>query len=148
MDYMNQNQNQNNQPYMPYRMYPSEPKNTFAIVAMVLGICSILSLCTVFLPLPLAALSIVFVILSKRQSKRMSAPAISGLITSLIAVGVGVVMLVSVMTTAFNMLRPENRELLDEQFEKIYGVDFNDYMERIYGEDFDDMMRQIEDQMR
>ena len=136
------------QPYRPYQPYQPEPKNRFAIVAMVLGLCSLLSLCTFFLPLPLGALGIVFVILSKRQGKKMSGTAITGLFTSLVGIGVSLVLIVVAITTAFTMLKPENRGALNQQFEQIYGMDFDEYMERIYGEDFDDMMDQLEDQLR
>lgn len=145
----NQNWQPSGYPYQPYRPnqpYQTEPKNTFAVVAMVLGLCSLLSLCTFFLPLPLGALSIVFVILSTRQGRKMSGPAITGLVTSLVGIVVGLIFLVSIMGTAFSLLKSENRDELNEQFESIYGMDFDEYMERIYGEDFDDMMNQIEDQ--
>ncbi|HKM33409.1 MAG TPA: DUF4190 domain-containing protein [Lachnospiraceae bacterium] len=136
------------QPYRPYQPYQTEPKNTFAVVAMVLGLCSILSLCTFFLPLPLGALSIVFVILSRRQGRKMSSPAVTGLVTSLVGIGVGLVFLVSVMITTLSLFKPENRDELNQQFENIYGMDFNEYMEQIYGDDFADIMNQIEDQLR
>ena len=136
------------QPYRPYQPYQPEPKNRFAIVAMVLGLCSLLSLCTFFLPLPLGALGIVFVILSKRQGKKMSGTAITGLFTSLVGIGISLVLIIVAITTAFTMLKPENRGALNQQFEQIYGMDFDEYMERIYGEDFDDMMDQLENQLR
>lgn len=152
MDFRNDPTNQippyNSNPYQPYRPYQPEPKNTFAIVAMVLGLCSLLSLCTFFLPIPLGALSIVFVILSRRQSKKMAGPALTGLITSLVGLFISLLFFISVMGTAFSLLKPENRDELNRQFESVYGMDFEDYMENFYGEDFNDIMNRIEEQIR
>lgn len=120
--------------------------NSFAIASMILGICSLLFFCTVYLPIPLGALGCLFVILSKRRGKTMSGAAITGLVTSILGVLCGLFILIGSLFTAFTLLRPENRELLDSMFEQTYGMDFEDYMEMIYGDnfDFDSYMEQFE----
>lgn len=111
--------------------------NGFAIAAMILGICSLLFFCTVYLPIPLGALGCLFVILSKRRGKAMSGAAITGLITSILGMLCGAFILIVSLFSAFTLLRPENRELLDSMFEQTYGMDFQEYFEMIYGDDFD-----------
>lgn len=111
--------------------------NGFAIASMILGICSLLFFCTVYFPIPLGALGCLFVILSKRRGKAMSGAAITGLVTSILGMLCGLFIIIGSLFTAFTMLRPENRELLDSMFEQTYGVDFEEYFKMIYGEDFD-----------
>ena len=111
--------------------------NGFAIAAMILGICSLIFFCTVYLPIPLGALGCLFVILSKRRGKPMSGTAIAGLITSILGMLCGAFILIFSLFSAFTLLRPENRELLDSMFEQTYGMDFQEYFEMIYGDDFD-----------
>lgn len=112
-------------------------KNAFAIAAMILGICSILFICTLYLPIPLGALGCLFVILSKRRGKAMSGAAITGLITSILGILCGLFILIVSLFSAFTLFKPENREMLDSIFEQTYGVNFQEYLERLYGEDFD-----------
>lgn len=118
----------------------------FAIAAMILGICSLLLFCTVYLPIPLGALGCLFVILSKRRGKALSGAAITGLITSILGMLCGACILIVSLFSAFTLLRPENRELLDSMFEQTYGMDFQEYFEMFYGEDFDfdNYMEQLE----
>lgn len=111
--------------------------NGFAIAAMVLGTCSLLFCCTIYLPIPLGALGCVFAILSKRRGKAMSGAAVAGLITSILSMLCASCIIIASVFTAFTMLRPENRERLDSLFEQTYGMDFEEYMQYFYGEDFD-----------
>ncbi len=144
----NNNYYNSNNRYIPNYTYQPEPRNVFAIVAMVLGLCSLLSLCTLILSVPLGALSIIFVVLSKRQQKKMAPTAITGLVTSLVGILASVIILISLLGTTFSLLKPENRGELNRQFEQIYGMDFDEYMEQIYGDDFDDIMKQLENNLR
>lgn len=121
--------------YIP--SYPPEPKNNFAIAAMVLGIASLVSICTVFLPLPLGALGVLFAILGRRHGKKLPSAAVSGLITSLIGMTCGLVILISAFTVSLNMLKPENRDQLNQMFEQTYGMDFDEY--------YDQYMKQLEE---
>ncbi len=118
----------------PYR---PEPKNNFATAAMILGIASLVSLCTVFLPIPLGALGILFVVLGKRHGKKLPSTAITGLITSLIGIACGLLILISTISAALNMLKPENREQLNQMFEQTYGMDFDEY--------YEEYMKQLEE---
>lgn len=119
-------------------------KNNFFTAAMILGIISLVSLCTFFLPLVLGALGILFIILGKRQNQKLNPTAITGLVTSLIGIISGLVMTIFSFASAFTLLQPENRDILNQQFEEIYGMDFDEYMERIYGDDFEDYLEQFD----
>lgn len=126
-----------------YPPYQPKPKNTFATAAMILGICSLMSLFTIVLPIPLGALAILFAILSKRKGEKAEAAAVSGIITAIIGVTIGIALSVTMMISAINMLKPENRDMLNKQFEQLYGKDFDEYMSDMYGEDFDDYLDKL-----
>ena len=139
---MQNNSSENKSGYIPgdyYPRYQPEPKNAFAIAAMILGMCSLATLCIIFPPIPLGALGILFVILSKRTGKKLQSTAITGLVTSLAGIILSIFMLVALFAFSFNMLKPENRDQLNEQFEQIYGMDYEEYMKQLYGEDFENL---------
>lgn len=127
----------------PYPSYQPKPKNTFATAAMILGICSLASLFTLILPIPLGALAILFAVLSKQKGAKMETTAKSGIATALIGMFIGIVVSVNMLIAGFNMLRPENRDSLNKQFEQMYGKDFDEYMSDMYGEDFDDYLDKL-----
>lgn len=140
MDNFNsQDNNGGYQPTYTYTpQYQPEQKNPFALAAMILGLCSFMFLCTIFLPLPLGALSILFVILSRRHGKRLQSPAVTGLVTSIASMALSLVVIIMAIVSGFTMLKPENRDKLNEQYQQMYGVDFDEYMEdymkEFYGE--------------
>ena len=58
---------------MDYRQNsPAPRRNPFTVASLVLGICSLASICTAILPLPLGALGILFAILSYRKGRQMA----------------------------------------------------------------------------
>ena len=122
----------------------TEQKNSFFTAAMILGIGSLLTICTFFLPLPLAALSILFICLGKRKHAKINTPGTIGLVTSIVGMVVGLIIAVVTLVSAFSLLKPENRGTLNNQFEQIYGMDFEEYMEYIYGEDYADYLEQFD----
>lgn len=84
----NQNYNQNynnmnyNNNYNSLDMLQA-PTNGMAIASLILGICSVVSFCCIYLSFILAALGIVFGILSKGKYKKFSGLAIAGIIISI-----------------------------------------------------------------
>ena len=66
--------------------FPSftDNRNKFARASLILGMCSIVLVCTLFLPIPLGALGLLFYFLSKRLHKPVDSSAKAGLVTSLI----------------------------------------------------------------
>ena len=68
---------------MEYQVRPK--KSAFSNVSMLLGIFALLSLTTIILPLPLAALGILFASLAHRKGQKREKPCLIGLITSIVA---------------------------------------------------------------
>lgn len=126
---------------MDYRQNPpAVRRNPFTIVSLIMGICSLVTICTAILPLPLGALGILFAILSYRKGRHMDTMAIAGIATScvgllfsLVVVGMGFAMMPS-------MLRdPEYRDMLNRYSESMYGQSYDDLFENAYGIDLDEL---------
>lgn len=133
--------------YQPYR---TEQKNTFATVAMILGIVSLCSLVTIYLALPIGALAILFVILSKRRGNKMAVQAVIGLSTSLTSVIISGFILLTSLLFFFQLMDPKNRDSANSLFQSTYGMDFDEYMqgyleqiEQSYGADVSDSIGQL-----
>lgn len=133
-----------------YPPYQPEPKNNFDTASMILGILSLLSICTFFLPLPLGALGILFAILGKRRKKQLSVSAITGIATSAISVMISTAFIGLTVFFTINMMKPENKHSLDSLFEQTYGMDFDEYMEDFgesmgdfYGMDLEELFNQL-----
>lgn len=126
---------------MDYRQNPPVPRrNPFTIASLVLGICSLVTICTGVLPMPLGALGILFAILSYRKGKQLDSMALIGVITSC----VGLVFSLVIYGIAFSMLPsmlqdPEYRDMLNRYSESLYGESYDDLFEDAYGIDLDDL---------
>ncbi len=126
---------------MDYRQTPpATRRNPFTIASLVLGICSLLTICTAILPLPLGALGILFAVLSYRKGRRMDPMAVAGLATSCLGLAFSVVIYGGVLSMMPAMLRdPEYRDMLNRYSESMYGVSYDDLFERAYGIDLNDL---------
>ena len=60
-----------NYPFPPF----TDNRNKFARASLILGMCSIVLVCTLFLPIPLGALGLLFYFLSKRLHKPVDSSA-------------------------------------------------------------------------
>ena len=118
----------------PFPTYEPDSKKKFARASMIVGLCALLSLFTFILPVPLGALGLIFYCLSVRQKEKKDAAAKAGFITSSIALTIGLCFTIFTIFYACWLLRPENRGILDQQFNQVYGVTFDEYVESIYGE--------------
>lgn len=127
-----------NQPFVSYY----KPTNKFAMVSMILGICSLVFLCTIFLPLVIGALGIIFAILSKRRGQKMEGPAVTGVVTSSLGMGVSLIFCIVSLVSASIMLQPENRHQLNQMYEDSFGMTYEEYIEELYGEE---MLEQMND---
>lgn len=126
--------------HKPYQ-HNHKPASRFALVSMILGICSLVLLCTIFCPLILGALGILFGVLSKRRGKKLESPALAGIITSAAGFCLALVFCIFSIISAFQMLKPENRDSLNQIYEETMGITFDDYIEEIYS---DDILEQLE----
>lgn len=118
----------------PFPAYEPDTRRKFSRASMILGFCALFSIFTFFLPLPLGALGLLFYFLSTRNKKTPDGAGKAGLITSSIALGIGVLVISITMAYAAWLMQPANRELLNTQFHELYGVSFEEYMESVYGE--------------
>lgn len=126
---------------MDYRQTsPAARRNPFTIASLVLGVCSLLTVCTAVLPLPLGALGVLFAILSYRRGRRMDTMAVTGLATSCLGLAFSVVIYGTVLSMLPAMMRdPQYREMLNRYSESMYGESYDDLFERAYGIDLDEL---------
>lgn len=123
---------------MEYQSVPK--KNSFATASMVLGILALLTLGTVFLPLPLGSLGILFAVLSMRKGIRKEPSCMAGIITSAISLAVSLFLIITSVSMLPAMLKdPTYRKQLDIISEQLYGDSFDDMVEELYGIDPDDL---------
>lgn len=131
-----------NSPYSGNQMQPiRNPGRAMATASMILGIVSIFSMLTVYIPVICGSLAIVLAILSKGYGKKMLAGAKVGVGTG---IG-GIVLIFSVVGSLVGMILSLNRDDLisfgrqmDQQFERQTGQELED----ILGQSYEDIMAQ------
>lgn len=139
MDYNNQN---NYRPPQNYRI----PGMTFATVSMILGLGSIFTLFTVYLPIILGSLSIIFAILSTGAGQKALASAKVGICTSIGSMAL-ITVLIGMMVSIFLGSSRENLikfgEQMDQMIEDQTGVPLKDFT----GESYEELMNDFADAM-
>jgi len=119
-----------------------QKKNAFSTASLLLGIFALLTLTTIILPLPLAALGILFASLAHKKGQKREVPCLIGLITSIAAMVISIFTLVASLAMIPTMLKtPEYRQQLDMMSKQIYGEEFDDMIEDLYGIDIDDLFQ-------
>ena len=106
-----------------------DPNMMLYTTSMVLGIISIATaiLGTVYLPFMLGGIAIVMAIASRPESGPMHMRARIGILCAVIGIVVNVAV---VGTTVYTVMHdPEQFEMFDSVFEKVYGEDFSSFME-------------------
>lgn len=120
--------------------------NGFAFAALILGVSALFSLFTVYLPLILGSLAILFALLSKGYGKRMATTAKIGfiggitgvsLITSILAVACASLYFIFATCTDDQLLRYGSQ--IDEVIENQMGQPTED----IFGTSYEDMIGQL-----
>ncbi len=103
--------------------------NGFAIASFVCGLTAIAACCcTVVFSVPFAALSILFAVLSKRKGQGMSGLSIAGITTGVLGLVCSLFLLVYVFVQLPALLKdPYFRRELDETYEEMYGMDFEEF---------------------
>lgn len=139
MDYNNQN---NYRPPQNYR----NPGMTFATISMVLGLGSIFTLFTIYLPIILGSLSIIFAILSTSAGQKALAAAKVGICTAIGSMALTAVLMCMIM----GMFLSAGREDLiqfgqqtDQMIEDLTGVQSED----LRGQSYEDTMKSFADAM-
>ncbi len=157
MEY-NPNNNPYNQPggnpYMPpnsngypgQRQYIRNPGKPLATASMILGIVSIVTMFTVYIPFICGSLAIVLAILSKGYGKKMLTTARVGIGTG---IG-GIVLIASVVGSLVAMILSLSGDDLvnfgrqmDRQFEQQTGQELED----VFGQSYEDIMKQYAELM-
>lgn len=145
MDY-----NNNNNPYTQpnnnfYSNNPNQyirnPGQTMATAAMVLGVASIFTMFTVYIPFICGSLAIVFAILSKGYGKKMLAAAKIGIGTAIAGIVLIATIVGSVSAMLFSLSSEDLVNLgrqLDQQFESQTGRELED----ILGTSYEDLMKE------
>ena len=120
--------------------------NGFAFAALILGVSALFSLFTVYLPLILGSLAILFALLSKGYGKKMAATAKIGfisaitglsLILSLLAVGITSLYLLFATSTDDQLLH------YGSQIDQAIEMQLGQSTEEMFGTSYEDMMEQL-----
>lgn len=131
----NYQQNMNRQPQMLHN-----PGQTLAAVSMFMGMACIFTLFTIYLPMILGSLSILFALLSKGYGKKMTATAKIGITTAAVSLALVVTITGSLVVLLFSLSGHEMIRLggqMDQMFEQQTGISPEDIQETTY----EDMMR-------
>ena len=152
MDYNNNNSNnpytQQNHDY--YSSGPGQfirnPGQTMATVSMVLGVLSIFTILTVYIPFICGSLAILFAILSTGYGRKMLATAKIGIGTAIggMAVITFIVgtLVVTILSSSGDALTDFGRKM-DQQFENQTGQSFED----LFGQSYEDIMKEYSEMM-
>lgn len=139
MDYNNQNN------YRPPQSYP-HPGATFATVSMILGVGSVFTLLTVYLPFILGSLSIIFAVLSSGTGQKLLATAKVGIGS---AIG-SMAMIIALMGTVLGLILGTSREnmlQLGQQMDQMIENQMGASPQELIGESYEDIMRSFADAM-
>ena len=143
MDYNNQNN------YGPPQNY-QHPGTTFATISMILGLGSIFTLITVYLPIILGSLAIIFAVLSTNAGQKFLVSAKVGICTAAGSITIVIAILITVMGMMISLLLGSSREDLirfgqqmDKNIEDQIGIQLKDIAEKSY----EDIMTEFADTM-
>lgn len=150
MDYNNNNNNpyvQQNHDYSGGAgQFIRNPGQTMATVSMVLGVLSIFTMLTVYIPFVFGSLAILFAVLSAGYGKKMLATAKIGIGAGIggMAVVAAVVgtLVVTILSSSGDSLTNFGRQM-DQQFENQTGQSFED----IFGQSYEDIMKEYAQMM-
>jgi len=110
----------------------------FLIASMICGALSVTACCTGFLSLPLGALGILFAMLTYRRGKRMSGQTATGIVLSCAGIVTGISMIIYSFSMLPSMMQdPVFRNQVDTMTQRLYGMDFAEFMEHYYGYELD-----------
>lgn len=117
-----------------------QPVSPFAMVSLVMGILAIASMCTVFLPIPLGALGILFAVLAYRKGRAMPPQAMAGIGASAAGLLASISICIYSVAMLPTMLQSEQyRDQLNAISEQMYGMSFEEMVEQAYGIDLDEL---------
>ncbi len=111
----------------------------FSVASAVCGLLSMTTSCTIVLSLPLGALGILFAFLAHRSKKKMNSTCGTGLILSCVGLTTAVSMIVYSFVMLPSLMQNDTfRNQVNAVSQRLYGMDFDEFMEGAYGYSFDD----------
>lgn len=130
---MEQYEQQGGQGVPPQQFYQNMPvrpvANSMTILALIFAIIAALTILTGIIPIFFGSLAILFAVLSKGSNLKMDS---SGKISTAIAT---VSMILGITITGVTMYEmtydPEMKSMMNDTFEQMYGVSFDEYMEQM-----------------
>ncbi|MDE5908473.1 MAG: hypothetical protein K2H52_07035 [Lachnospiraceae bacterium] len=150
MDY-----NRNNNPYTPpnhpydsngQHQFVRNPGQTMAMISLILGIASIVTLFSIYLPIILGSIAIVLAILSKGYGKKMLTTAKVGVGTAIGGMTLIVAIFGAIISLFLSMTGDELVEFgrqIDQQFEQQTGMD----IEKLTGTSYEEIMKSYAEMM-
>ncbi len=122
------------------------PGMAMATASLLLGAASFFTILSVFLPLALGGLAILFALLSKGYGKKMLTQAKIGFVCGIGGLSVTAVLFTSsvAMLLSDPDLMIEIGQQYDDAIEGMYGQS----TEELYGESFEDIMKQYADMLK
>ena len=118
-----------------YMNYQPKPQNKLVTASLILGLLAFVTSMFLITPFIFGSLSIIFAILSRSGREKMSGSAIAGISASIVSMLGAVSMVGLVYYLTFNV--PEYRELMNQQYEQMYGQSFDEMLEDIQNGTFD-----------
>ncbi len=118
----------------------AEHRGGFVTASMILGGVSILALSTFVLPVFFGSLGVLFALLAKKGKDKFSSTNLFGFVSSLTGLVVGAALSIVMLINALHFLEPENRTELNQLYEQIYGISFDEYADSLYGGDFSELI--------
>lgn len=103
--------------------------NIFTIVSLMLGILAFITITSIILPVILGSLAVIFAILSKGSSKKMTGKSIAGFFMGLGAVFCSVGIVAGTIYLFIN--NDEYRAEFNNAYKAAYGVSFDEYMDEM-----------------
>ncbi len=120
--------------------------NGFAFAALILGVSALFSICTVYLPLILGSLAIIFALLSKGYGKKMATTAKVGFVSAITGLSV-IVSLIGVLLASLWLIFATctDQQLIQyaQQMDQTFEAQMGQSVEDTVGMSYEDMINGI-----
>ena len=141
---MNENQNETNkyeQIKFSYSDYGAA-NNVLAVIAMILGVCSLLSLFTIYLSLIFGSIAIILALLSKGYGKKMVTSAKVGFGTAIGSLGfIGVVFMS--MYIIFTSYSSTQLVQMGKNWDSMIETQLGESTKSLFGTSYEEIMEQV-----
>lgn len=129
--------------YQPnyYRQSPHNPGQKMATISMILGVISIFTLFTVYIPIICGSIAIVLAILSKGSFKKMQAAAKVGIGTAIGSIAL-LFLLIASLSAMFLSTSGDALIKFGQQFDQQFKEQTGQEIEDIFGISYEEIMRE------